>query len=144
MDPNVTALLTEQLSERATRDPLAALVLHQLSQQAETVDDEPDPLGRRLKRATRTVARLRSDLAAANTMATHVGRVLGACPACWGLDHFCRQCLGAGTPGSQEPDVDALVDWIAPALHRAGLTVSTTRPATEQIGRPGRSEDAGS
>lgn len=144
MDPKMTALLTEQLSERAAQDPLAALMLHQLSQQSEAVQDEPDLVDRKLDRAIRTINRLKVELAAANTMATHVGRVLGACPACWGLDHFCRQCLGSGLPGSRPPDIDAMVSWIAPALRRAGITVSSTRPATEQDGSQERSQHADS
>ena len=145
MDPNMTSLLTEQLSERAARDPFAALLLQQLSRQSESVEGGgQDVLERRLERASRAITRLRSELTAANAMAAHVARVLGACPACWGLDRFCRRCLGAGTPGSDEPDINALIDWVAPALHRAGVTVSTLRPAVEQTGRPLRSDDGGS
>lgn len=141
MDPDMTALLTDQLTERAARDPLAALVLHQLHRQTENVEAEPAHRDRRLEQANRTITGLRAELAAANVMADHVARLIGACPACWGLDHFCRRCLGAGTAGSHEPDIDALVSWISPALHRAGLTVSTTRPAVTQLGRPERSGD---
>ena len=145
MDPTMTALLTDQLSERSARDPFAALLLQQLTTQAEaaTVPD-PDLTDHRLERARRTVTRLRSELAAANAMAAHVGRLLGACPACWGLDQFCRQCLGAGTPGSQQPDTEALVAWIAPALHRDGLRVSNIPSASEQNRFPGRSDDGSS
>lgn len=124
----MTTLLTEQLGERATRDPFAALLLQQLTSQAETVED-PDAPDPRLERAARTIARLRAELAAANTMATQVARVLGACTACWGLDRFCGRCRGAGAPGSHTPDIDALVDWIGPALRRGGISLSTTRPA---------------
>lgn len=138
----MTALLTERLSERSAHDPLAALLLQQLSTQAESAEAaDADLTDRRLERARRTITRLRSELAAANAMAAHVGRVVGACPACWGLDQFCRQCLGAGTPGSQQPDSEALVAWITPALHRDGLRVSSITSTTEQTRFPGRSDD---
>lgn len=144
MDPNMSALLTEQLSERASQDPLAAMLLQQITQTSEAHESgDPDLLDRKLARAKRTIAVLRNEISAANAMAGYVARVLGACPACWGLDHFCRQCLGSGTPGSQDPDIDALVDWISPALHRAGLTLSSTRPVSEQAGQTRRSDDAG-
>lgn len=142
VDPNMTALLAEQLSERAVHDPLAAMLLQQLNQTNESDNvEDPDLLNRKLARAGRIIAALRNEISAANTMAAHVARVLGACPVCWGLDHFCRQCLGSGTPGSQDPDIDALVEWISPALHRAGLTLHMTRPATGQTGQPQRSEE---
>ncbi len=121
MNGDVAALLSEQLAGQADRDPLTALLLSQLARAEDASPDEADILRKRLARATRTVERLRTELAAADRMAEHVARVLGACPACWGLDHFCRRCSGSGRPGSQQPDVDALLSWITPALQRAGI-----------------------
>lgn len=124
----LTTLLAEQLGDRATRDPLAALLLQKITRQAEAVEDT-DLTDQRLQRAARTIARLRAEVAAANRMATEVARVLGACGACWGLARACPQCHGQGGPGSQEPDAAVLMAWIGPALQRAGITPSPTRPA---------------
>jgi hypothetical protein len=142
MDPKVTALLTEQLSERAAHDPFAALMLSQLSQQHESTEPDPVP-DQALERAIRTINKLRADLAAANKMATQVAQVIGACPACWGLDLLCRQCHGSGTPGSRMPDVDALFDWLGPAISRAGLVTATPQFTHDPSHHPRRSDDVG-
>ncbi len=73
---------------------------------------------------------LRKELAAANLMVRHVSRVLGTCPACWGLNKFCRTCLGNGGPGTHPVDIDALISWITPALECAGLIITRARVAS--------------
>ena len=122
-----------------TDDPLMSMLLQQMAarQEADGTPDEVERLKARLQRAGRLIERLREEAAAANEMASFVARVLGACPRCWGLDRFCRECLGAGTPGSRAPEVADLLDWVGPALQRAGFTTvpltigdSTPRPDT--------------
>lgn len=127
MNEQLAAVLTERLGEQAGSDPLAALLLSRLTQ----TPGEPaaeETLSRRLDRAVAANGRLREELASANAMATHVADLLGACPDCWGLDELCRRCLGAGGPGSSEPDVQRLVRWLTPALRRAGLSLTATSP----------------
>jgi hypothetical protein len=137
MDPAMTTLLTERLGERASQDPLAAMLLQHFQRSVEEDDHEGagiDELRRKLESATGALDRLRTELSAANAMATHVAKVLGACSSCWGLNLVCPRCLGSGGPGSQPPDINALVNWITPALHRAGLTTtkrSATQPETD-------------
>ena len=133
MDNQLTTALTEQLSRQAGSDPIMAMLLQQMTSTppAET-DEELTELRSRLERATRQVERLRGELAAANAMAAYVARVLGACERCWGMDRFCRGCLGRGQPGSSQPDVGALIDWVSPALQRAGL--ATIARASDETG----------
>jgi hypothetical protein len=126
VDPQLTKLLVDRLQDGAS-DPLHTLLLQQLAAPADDAEEELAQLRRRLSAAKRTVEQLKSEVIAANAMAEFVARLLGACPACWGLDRFCRRCLGSGAPGSSEPDVVQLVDWISPALHRAGLTTTPIR-----------------
>lgn len=147
MDPQMTALLTERLTERAADDPIAAMLLAKLSEQNDEPPREDDvaALERKLERAGRFIERMRDELTAANTLAAHVAGLLGACSACWGLDGLCPRCGGTGDPGSRMPQVDALVDWVSPALARAGLGIvsltSTTRTATADAGQRVRSND---
>ena len=121
MDPAMTTLLAEQLGERATQDPFAALLLQQLRSNEEGVDDELDELRRDVARARQTIERLKTEVGAANAMARYVAQMLGACSSCWGLNPVCPRCLGNGRPGSEQPAIRELLDWITPALHRAGL-----------------------
>jgi hypothetical protein len=123
VNEQLTAALTERLRAEAGADPLTALLLEQMVA-ASAENDETEILKARLGRAQHALDRVRADLVAANTMAEWVAGVLGACPACWGLDRFCRRCSGAGVPGSSAPDLDQLVPWIVPALRRAGLVIA--------------------
>jgi hypothetical protein len=125
VNPALSAMLTEQLTERAATDPLAALMLTQLNQPE--APEEPAQVDQSLNRAIRTISRLQDEVTAANAMAVQVARVIGACSGCWGLDPLCRQCFGVGTPGSQPPDREALLNWLGPALSRAGI-ISTSDP----------------
>lgn len=118
-------------------NPLMSMLLQQMAARQEadrTPDQEVEQLKARLQRASRLIGRLRAEAAAANEMASFVARVLGACPRCWGLDRFCRECLGAGTPGSRAPEAAELLDWVGPALQRAGLTAvpSTASDSTQE------------
>lgn len=136
MNISMPEALSEQLAQQAAHDPLTALLLAQLTSSAEAEGpDGLDELEHRLEVVTRANRRLQEELRAANAMATHVARLLGACPACWGLDTFCRQCLGNGIPGSSEPDHASLVHWITPALDRAGLTISAQSAASQRLTR---------
>ena len=125
MDEQFAQMLTQALGGDQS-DPLQALVLQQLSRADTNVTEDDSALRDELARCRRTVRRLGADVAAANAMTQWVAEVLGACPLCWGLNRFCRHCLGAGTPGSSEADVDRLIDWVGPALARAGLSVIPT------------------
>lgn len=119
------AAMLRQLAERATHDPLAGLLLARL--QAGGAEVEPDPievLERRFEAALRANQRLREALVAANEMSGWIARLVGACPHCWGLVPECLTCAGRGGPGHERPAVGELVDWLAPALRRAGLTLA--------------------
>lgn len=61
-----------------------------------------------------------------------VATLVGACPLCLGEDVVCRECGGKGSPGSRDPDADALTAWITPALRRLGLCIG--RPRRESAG----------
>ena len=118
------AAMMRQLTERAAHDPLAGLLLARL--QAGETEAEPDPvdvLERRFEAAVRANQRLREALVAANEMSAWIARLVGACPHCWGLVADCPTCAGHGAPGHDRPAVGDLVDWLAPALRRAGLTL---------------------
>jgi hypothetical protein len=132
----LTAALTEQLSRQAASDPVMAMLLEQMTSVSQQEPDEPDrkatELRSQLTQANRKIERLRAELAAANAMAAYVARVLGACERCWGLNQFCRACLGRGRPGSADPDTDALTNWIAPALRRAGLVTTAGAPGDQR------------
>ena len=138
VNDQLTAALTEQLSQQAGSDPTMAMLLQQMaSTPPDGADEELAELRSRLERSGRKIERLRAELAAANAMAAYVARVLGACERCWGMDQFCRGCLGRGHPGSSQPDVGTLIDWVSPALQRAGLPTITlasdqTRAASEE------------
>ena len=67
-----------------------------------------------------------------------VAKIVGACPRCLGDDAACPHCEGEGQPGSRLPDRTALLEWIAPSLHRAGLRVSARKPATRRSQPIGR------
>ena len=141
VDNQLMATLTEQLSQRAGSDPVMAMLLQQMTSPSPgEAGDELADLQLRLDRATRKIERLRAELVAANAMAAYVARVLGACEHCWGLDQFCRSCLGRGQPGSQPPDADALIDWVSPALRRAGL--ATITEAAARSGPPSQEQGA--
>jgi hypothetical protein len=131
----LTAALSEQLSQQAGTDPIMAMLLQQMaSTPSAGIEEEQAELRSRAERMTRKIERMRAELAAANAMAVYVARVLGACQRCWGLDQFCRGCLGRGRPGSAQPDVPALIDWVSPALQRAGFRAVAL--AAEQTGSP--------
>ena len=118
------AVLVRQLTERAAHDPLAGVLLARL--QAGAAEPEPDPLEvleRRFEAALRANQRLREALVASNEMTAWIARLLGACPQCWGLVEGCPRCGGRGGPGHASPAVDDLVDWLTPALRRAGLAL---------------------
>lgn len=118
------AAMLRQLAERAAHDPVAGLLLARL--QAGETEAEPDPidvLERRFEAALRANQRLREALVAANEMTAWVARLVGACAHCWGLVADCPACGGRGGPGHERPAVGDLVDWLAPALRRAGLTL---------------------
>jgi hypothetical protein len=130
VNDQLTAALTERLRAQAGADPLTLLLLEQMTATS-AENNETEILKARLKRAEHTLDRARADLVAANTMAKWVAGVLGACPACWGLNRGCRRCSGAGVPGSSAPDLDQLVPWIEPALHRAGLVIASGATAND-------------
>jgi hypothetical protein len=118
------AAMLRQLAERATHDPLAGLLLARL--QSGEAESEPDPLDvleRRFDAALRANQRLREALAAANEMSAWIARLVGACPHCWGLVADCQSCGGRGGPGHERPAVGDLVDWLTPALRRAGIVL---------------------
>lgn len=52
--------------------------------------------------------------------------LFGACPACWGHDNQCPNCRGQGAIGSQNPDLDTLVELVSPLLAEAGLSITPT------------------
>jgi hypothetical protein len=58
-----------------------------------------------------------------------VATLVGGCPICLGEDPGCAECRGRGTPGSRQPDGEALIAWIARPLRRLGLCVATPRPS---------------
>lgn len=122
---DANALLMRQLSERAGHDPVAGLLLARL--QSAEATGEPDALTvleRRFDAALRANQKLREALVAANEMTAWVAQLTGACSQCWGIAPGCANCAGRGGPGYDLPEVDDLVDWIAPALRRAGLRVT--------------------
>jgi len=133
VNEQLTSALTERLRTQAGADPLTSLLIEQMAA-ASAENNEIKILKGRLGRAQHALDRARADLVAADTMAEWVAGVLGACPACWGLDRACRRCSGVGVPGSSTPDLDQLVPWIEPALRRAGLVIAPA--AAENNGGP--------
>jgi hypothetical protein len=127
-----------------TDDPIMKLLLQQmLTRQEEATDDDTEArLRAHLRKATRLVQDLRAEAAAANEMVAFVARVLGACVRCWGLDRFCRECLGAGVPGSRDLDATALLDWVGPALIRAGVVTAPFHEAPRFHGAASRTDFA--
>lgn len=124
------AAMLRQLADRAAHDPLAGLLLARL--QAGQTESEPDPvdvLERRFDAALRANQKLREALVAANEMTAWIARLVGACPQCWGLVESCPACAGRGGPGHEPPAVDDLVDWLTPALRRAGLALASRAEA---------------
>jgi hypothetical protein len=65
-------------------------------------------------------------------MIRRVAAIVGACPRCLGDDAACAHCEGEGQPGYRAPDRTALLEWVAPALHRAGLRVSARKSTTRR------------
>ena len=61
-----------------------------------------------------------------------VAAIVGACPRCLGDDVACTVCEGGGQPGYRAPDRSALLEWIAPPLHRLGLRVSARKSTTRR------------
>jgi hypothetical protein len=136
------AAMLRQLAERAAHDPVAGLLLARL--RAGESEPEPDPIAvleHRFDAALRANEKLREALVAANEMTAWIARLVGACPRCWGLVADCPTCAGSGGPGHERPAVGDLVDWLAPALRRAGLTLvrqaegspDTTTPTKQEM-----------
>lgn len=91
----------------------AAQLLEQLGRLTESrraaaaPDDDPDADELRL-------ARLQRRLRAAAAVLRRAAELLGACPACLGLEPGCRTCRGRGRPGSAPTEARALAIWLAP------------------------------
>ncbi|WP_426514232.1 hypothetical protein ACPPVO_28570 [Dactylosporangium sp. McL0621] len=140
MDDQLKAMLDATM-QRAGDDPLMAMLMQQMAAARTTTeaDDEVPQLRKRLAQAQRIIARQRATADAADQMAAFVARVFGACPACWGLNRFCSVCLGDGGPGTRDLDPHELLEWVGPALRRAGLT---TTPTTSEAAaeRPGETD----
>jgi|SRR4029453_1584898 hypothetical protein len=122
---NPDPLLTNQVS-----DPLiAALFSSMLTRKSESAEVSSDTqhdhsiCERELRRAKRTIAKLKDNLASADAMANHIADIFGACEFCWGLNKLCPRCGGRGWPGFTEPKQEELLGWIEPALRKLGLTV---------------------
>ncbi|TQR88535.1 hypothetical protein D8S82_00560 [Mycobacterium hodleri] len=121
-DPS--AIIMRQLAERAAHDPIAGMLLARLqSDEAANEPDRLEVLERRFDALLRANQQLREALVAADQMTAWIARLTGACPRCWGLAGDCSTCAGRGGPGYERPDVGELVDWLAPALRRSGLTI---------------------
>jgi len=108
-------------------DPLLATLFNSMVQQhSEAREDHLDPIDheRVLDRAKTTIRKLKENLAAADTMASYIAEVFGACPQCWGLNRLCPQCKGRGNPGSGEPQGEELLSWVEPALAKLGMKVT--------------------
>ena len=127
MDEALRQMVLDQLAVGgdAPTDPLLGALLGALTQQqAERADEgDDDRLRAELARARRAIARLKENVRAGDTMALFVSEVFGCCPICWGLNRLCATCRGEGGPGYREADVERLLDWVSPALARAGLEV---------------------
>jgi hypothetical protein len=144
-DPvELQAAMLRQLTERAAHDPLAGLLLAHLQAGEESGPDPVDVLERRLEAVVRANEKLREALVAANEMTTWIARLVGACPRCWGLLPDCTTCAGRGGPGHERPATVDLVDWLAPALRRAGIVLvrrTDAGPAAAPDVRPLSSPD---
>ncbi|HEV2778161.1 MAG TPA: hypothetical protein VGX25_02050 [Actinophytocola sp.] len=149
MDAAVATLLAQRLgltgadesaADGQPNDPMMAALLRQLVSTAESTPDDTDRLERRLASARRRLGRLRTNLTTALAMVQHIAAVFGACPRCWGLNQLCSHCQGAGGPGWQLPDTNALLQWVEPALARVGMQARVvTAPQSvvdEQVVQP--------
>ena len=128
MDDALRQMVLDQLGGAGDTpaDPLLGALLGALAQQqAERREDEGDDdrLRAELARARRAIARLKENVRAGDTMALFISEVFGCCPICWGLNRLCATCRGEGGPGYREADVERLLDWVSPALARAGFEV---------------------
>jgi hypothetical protein len=138
---NQLAAPSGEAANGAGGDPLLGAVLASL-QQRHDEDDEDDTkrLRAELARSRRAVDRLQQSVRAADTMALYISDVFGCCATCWGLNRLCPTCGGGGGPGYREADVERLVEWVAPALARHGLTVADARSSESNGNGTERSE----
>jgi hypothetical protein len=118
MDPSAAPDLGEAVQARI-RDPLLAALAGRLTESATA--DEADATVE-IERLRRTNRRLRERLADANALLRRVADMVGACPACVGLERGCTACRGRGVPGSAPPERDEMEAW----LGRAIATVQST------------------
>jgi hypothetical protein len=130
------ALLLSQIAGQAPDDPRIATVLQLLQQRAaagrkvQDVASEEDERARR--EAQRAVSEHEREAAELRDTAQKMARELdtlrrrndalaaslGACFLCFGVDPFCDQCAGIGTPGWKVPDAAAYRLYVLPALER--------------------------
>jgi hypothetical protein len=78
-------------------------------------------------RMLRMMHHLQEELEATQVVMHHVGKMLGACPYCFGEDEDCEACAGRGAPGSTKPAKKELLAWVEPALARLGLQVTAVQ-----------------
>ncbi len=112
--------LQDNLSDPLTA-ALATSLFIQKSREKEVMEDHD--YDRLLVRARKVVRRLKEQIEAADVMLNHIGRVFGACPACWGTNKLCETCHGQGKPGNEEPDMEQLLAWTEPSLKRLGMKI---------------------
>jgi hypothetical protein len=145
MDQTMTQLLANQLGlapedgrlqpsdiaaalANKTSDPILALLLNQIASRAPEAEsgalnsNHPNRQ-REIIRLNKMIARLRRQIASAEGMARYIADTFGACPACWGLNRYCEQCQGQGSPGYANPNLEELRTWLEPALKKGGFHI---------------------
>lgn len=58
----------------------------------------------------------------------YFAQLLGACPVCFSNDQHCRICEGSAMGEYSEPNIDALLQLVAPIFEQAGLVVVQNVP----------------
>lgn len=107
--------LLAQLSRKAERDPLLALLITRLTAHAARPAEQRRSADADIPAVLESLqARLEILQGRSNALAA----ALGACRLCWGADMGCPQCFGAGKPGWACPHPLSFAQWAGPALER--------------------------
>jgi hypothetical protein len=129
--------LLAQLSQKAERDPLLALLITRLTAPAARPAERRRSADADIPAVLESLqARLEILQGRSNALAA----ALGACRLCWGADANCPQCFGAGRPGWACPHPLSFAQWAGPALERlqamngeAGTQASRSMPSGDHF-----------
>lgn len=133
-DPRVRLISQYMSRETSPVDPVpvtdADVIVEDVIEQ-DAVDVMPEDPPRDPRRLRRKLRLLAGELRTAQTIGDTLAAALGACYLCWGEDHECEHCDGAGVPGWSMPDPELFATYIAPAMERLSQRIDPAGPITE-------------